>query len=81
LNAMSKMKFKLNRDGVSNMMKSAEMQKILEEKASDIKNRCGDGYEQDMYVGRNRANAMVSAETFEAKKDNLENNTILKAVR
>lgn len=78
---MSKMQFKINRAGVANMMKSDGMQKILSEKASTIRERCGDGYEQDIYVGRNRANAMVRAETYEAKKDNAENNTILKAVR
>lgn len=78
---MSKMQFKLNRAGVSDMLKSDGMQKVLEEKASAIKNRCGDGYEQDIYIGRNRANAMVRAETYQAKKDNTKNNTILKAVR
>ena len=57
------------------------MQKVLEEKATAIKNRCGDGYGQDTYVGKTRANAMVYAETFEAKRDNMKNNTILKAVR
>lgn len=78
---MSKMQFKLNRAGVSDMLKSDGMQKVLEEKASAIKNRCGDGYEQDIYIGRNRANVMVRAETYQAKKDNAKNNTILKAVR
>lgn len=78
---MSKMQFKLNSDGVSSLLKSAEMQKVLESKAAAIKNRCGDGYEQDIYVGKNRANAMVRAETTKAKKDNYNNNTLLKAVR
>lgn len=78
---MSKMQFKLNRAGVADMMKSDGMQKMLTEKASTIRDRCGDGYEQDIYVGKNRANAMVRAETYEAKKDNAENNTLLKAVR
>ena len=78
---MSKMQFKLNSDGVSSLLKSAEMQKVLENKAAAIKNRCGDGYEQDIYVGKNRANAMVRAETTKAKKDNYNNNTLLKAVR
>lgn len=78
---MAKMEFKLNRDGVANMMKSAEMQGILTDKASAIKNRCGDGYESDIYVGKNRANAMVVAKTNQAKRDNLKNNTLLKAVR
>lgn len=78
---MSKMQFKLNSSGVSSLLKSAEMQNVLEKKATDIKNRCGDGYEQDIYVGKNRANAMVRAETTKAKKDNYNNNTLLKAVR
>lgn len=78
---MSKLKFKLNRKGVAELMKSKEMQEVLREYATNIKNRCGEGYEQDMYIGKNRANAMVSAATQQAKSDNLKNNTILKAVR
>lgn len=78
---MSSTKFKLNRSGVAALLKSAEMQKVLSDKATAIRNRCGDGYEQDIHVGKNRANAMVSAVTHQAKSDNLKNNTILKAVR
>lgn len=78
---MSKLKFTLNRKGVSELMKSAEMQEVLKGHATGIRNRCGDGYEQDLYVGRNRANARVSAATFEARKKNMENNTLLKAVK
>ena len=78
---MGKMKFKLNRKGVAELMKSAEMQAVLKDYATGIRNRCGDGYEQDIYVGKNRANAMVSATTYKAKADNMRNNTILKAVR
>lgn len=78
---MAKQKFKLNRSGVASLMKSAGMQEILTNHATNIRKRCGDGYEQDIYVGKNRANAMVSATSFKAKKENMENNTILKAVR
>lgn len=78
---MAKMKFKLNSDGVRELLKSQEMQSVLIEKATGIKNRCGEGYTQDVYVGKNRANAMVKAGTYRAKRDNLKNNTILKAVR
>lgn len=78
---MSKVKFKLNRSGVAELMRSSAMQEVLQEYATGIRNRCGDGYTQDVYVGKNRANAMVSAETYEANRDNIENNTILKAVR
>ncbi|MGK4109089.1 hypothetical protein [Enterococcus cecorum] len=78
---MSSFKFKLNRAGVSQLMKSAEMKSVLISYASNIRNRCGDGYEQDIYVGSNRANAMVSATSIKAKRDNKKNNTLLKAVR
>lgn len=78
---MAKNKFILNRKGVAELMKSEPMQKILNEYATNIKNRCGNGYEQDMYIGKNRANAMVYASTYQARSDNMRNNTILKAVR
>lgn len=78
---MSRFKFKLNQSGVRELMKSAEMQSVLTNYASNIRNRCGSGYEQDIYVGTNRANAMVSAATAKAKRDNSKNNTLLKAVR
>lgn len=77
---MSNFKFQLNRAGVAELMKSSAMQEVLNEKASAIRSRCGDGYEQDSYVGQNRANAMVTASSFKAKRDNLTNNTLLKAV-
>ena len=80
MSAMSNFVFKLNRKGVAELMKSQEMQGILKEHATTIKNRAGDGYEQDIYVGKNRANAMVKAKTFKARKDNSKNNTLLKAV-
>ena len=57
------------------------MQGVLKDHADAIKNRCGDGYETDLFVGKTRANAMVSATTYQAKADNLRNNTILKAVK
>lgn len=41
---MAKNLFKLNRSGVASMMKSPEMQAILKEKASAVKQRCGPGY-------------------------------------
>jgi phage-related protein len=78
---MAKKTFELNHAGVASLMKSNEMQEILSEKATEIKQRCGNGYEQDIHVGKNRANAMVYPATYKAKKDNLKNNTLLKAVR
>jgi hypothetical protein len=77
---MSDSKFVLNRAGVAELMKSSEMQAILKDKATAIRNQCGDGYEQDIYVGKNRANTMVYADSIKAKRSNAKHNTILKAV-
>lgn len=78
---MVKMKFKLNQAGVGQLLKSPEMQSVLTQHATEIKKRCGDGFGQDVYVGKSRANAMVFADSYQAKRDNMKNNTILKAVR
>jgi len=78
---MSKFKFVLNRAGVRALMKSEEMQTILKDKADNALNSLGEGYKSDIHVGKNRANAMVYADTYQAKRDNLKNNSILKAVR
>lgn len=78
---MSKNTFKLNRSGVRELLQSSAMEAVLEEQASAIRSRAGVGYKQDTYVGKNRANAMVWADTYPAKRDNMKNNTLLKAVR
>lgn len=77
----NKIRVELNRAAVRELLKSEEMKNLLTQKASEILQRCGDGYEQDFYVGKNRGNAMVWAATSAARKDNLANNTILKAVK
>ena len=74
-------KFELNGSGVRDLLKSEGIQEILREKAAAIRNRCGDGYEQDTHIGKTRANAMVYADSFQAKMDNSKNNTILKAIK
>lgn len=78
---MSNTKFKLNRSGVRQLLQSAEMQTILSDKANQALQRLGSGYKSDIYVGKNRANSKVYAESFSAKLENSRNNTILKAVK
>lgn len=75
------LQFELNRKGVADLMKSANMQKVLTRYATRIRNRAGEGYEQDIYVGRNRANARVWPETPEARSNNYKHNTLLKSVK
>lgn len=78
---MGKFRFELFRNGVFELMRSAEMQAVLQEHAEKVKQRAGDGYEMDTYVGPHRANCMIFANTADAWRDNLENNTLLKALR
>lgn len=72
-------KIKLNSDGVKQLLK-VDMRPIVEAKAREIANKCGDGYEFDSYEGVNRCNAMVWADSSEAIIDNEQNNTILGAL-
>ena len=78
---MGKVKFKLNTSGVRAILQSDEMMSICKEYADGIQARAGEGYETDTFVGKNRVNASVFTATPEAMKDNLENNTLLKAVK
>lgn len=78
---MSKTIFKLDRAGVGQLLKSAEMMSICEEHARAIQAKCGDGYEVTTHTGKTRVNASVAATTYKARRDNLDNNTLLKAVR
>lgn len=78
---MSLTKFQLNRDGVRELLQSSEMMAICKSYADAVCMRAGDGYEVSTYTGINRVNASVKAVTSEAYKDNLENNTLLKALQ
>ena len=78
---MSNVKFKLNRAGVGQLLKSSEMQSLLSSKAGEISGRAGDGFEAETYIGRDRARATVKAATPEARKACLDNNSLLKALR
>lgn len=78
---MADVKIVLNRSGVRELLRSPEMLQICEEHAGVVLDRCGDGYKTDGHTGKNRVNAMVYADTYQAKADNLKNNTILKALK
>ena len=78
---MSKVKFVLNRHGVSQLLKGKEIQTVLESYGTDIKKRAGEGYDMNSRVGKTRANTMVYADSMRAKRDNLKNNTLLKAMK
>lgn len=78
---MSKMRFDLNTAGVRELLKSDAMKQICREHASGILNRVGEGYVMEDRSYPERAGAAVRVDSYEAYRDNLENNTLLKAVR
>lgn len=77
---MANMKFELNREGVRELLKSKEMMDICEGYANNALSKLGDGYQVTTHTGTNRVNAEVSAESNAAKRENLKENTIIKAV-
>lgn len=77
---MSKVRVELNSAGIRELLRSEEMQAVLEEQAEKIAGRCGTGYSHDTYLTGGRAVASAFAETPEAIRDNLENNTILRSL-
>ena len=78
---MSKVDFKLNSSGVRALLQSPEALGMCKDDAYAIKNRAGEGYEVTWRVGKTRVNASVAAMTPEAKRDNYDNNTLLKSLR
>lgn len=76
----SKVKIELNSGNLRRLLRSKETKEMLVSQAEQVAARCGDGYEASAKLMPTREIAFVEAVTYKAKKDNLENNTILKAV-
>lgn len=76
----SKVKFKVNLKGLNELMKSEEVQGALEEAGKAVAEAAGEDYETNIKTGRYIAFCNVETATEKAKKENLESNTLLKAV-
>lgn len=77
---MSKVKIKLNRSEIREFLKSEDTEQILMSVANPIVS-ANKGFKADSYKGKNRSNVAIYAYTKKAYKDNLKNNTLLKAVK
>ncbi|MBQ1575188.1 MAG: hypothetical protein IIZ78_28995 [Clostridiales bacterium] len=78
---MANFDFELNREGVRELLRSDEMMDVCSEYASASLSRLGTGYTMDTHRGKNRVNAQVTAETWEARHENAKSNSILKSLR
>ena len=74
---MSKMKFQLNYAGVGELLHSSAMEGCLMGYANTVAGNAGDGYKA-LQMG---TRVIVVTDTEAAAQDNLDNNTLLKAVR
>ena len=82
MNKYRVLKVELNRSEVSKQtLKGEGTVSLCQRLAKDMQSRAGEGYETSTFKGRNRVNVSVGAGTKEAYKDNMENNTLLKAMR
>ena len=77
---MAKIRFELNEKGVRELMQSDAMLAECSKYANAALSSLGEGYDVNTYCGKTRVNAEVEAVTARARKENLENNTIWKAV-
>lgn len=78
---MSKVKVWFDKPDVADqLLRSPEMQDIIEGLAEDVAGRAGEGYEASMKVTKTRVRANIYAATSEARADNEKNNTLLKAL-
>ena len=79
---MSNLRFELNLPGLNELMKSGQMQAVLNSAAAQIAGAAGDGFEAETahpisFV----AIASVRAATYEARRENSKSNTLEKAAR
>lgn len=78
---MNKLKIVLNREGVRELLRSEDMMSICKSHADAAAAALGEGYEVSTHTGKNRVNAQITAVSREARQENLDNNSILKALQ
>lgn len=72
--------FELNEEGVADLMKSDEMQSLLDQLGAMKASQAGTGYGYAVHVHENRAVANIFPNDAESAHDNYENNTLLKII-
>lgn len=77
---MADFDFKLNLAGLNELMKSAEMQSVLEDAGQRVASAPGGSYGSRVHTASFVAICNVYPEDANAAKDNAKNNTLLKAL-
>ena len=76
----NKMRFELNRAGVAELLKGSAMQGVLSSYGDTVASGLGEGHSKNVAVLSTRAVCSIHADTYNARKKNLEGNTLLKAL-
>lgn len=74
----NQVEFELDRSGVAELLHSEELKVVLEAEAR--RRNPGSGYEVSTFNAGTRVVAKIQASTHAAIRDNLKNNTLLKAL-
>lgn len=77
---MSNVKVKLNYKGFNELRKDASIIGLCGQKANEAVSKLGEGYDAKKVSYSNRDGYIVKATTVKAAKDNLDNNSLAKAV-
>ncbi len=77
---MSNIKVELNHGQIRRFLHSREVAELVKSYADKAADRLGVGYKSDEKLMSTRAIASVYTDTPEARRENLQNNSILKAV-
>lgn len=77
---MAKVKIKLNYKGVGALLKGPEARQMVAGEAGKIASAAGSGYGTDVRVVGDRVRGEAFTATKEAMEDNMESNTLLKAM-
>lgn len=78
---MSKVKFKLNKNGVKQLLKSEGVASACEKEARRVQKAAGPGYEVGRRNYPERTGFAIYPSTPEANADNYKNNTLEKVLR
>ena len=80
MSALSKVKIELNSAGIKELLHSDGIKAALSEAGERVQSRAGDGYDAFPVEMPGRSIVRVSATTKEARKDNSDNNTLVRAL-
>ena len=76
-----KLQIILNSEGIRELLKSLEIENVLEELADNIQRRAGEEFDTETTIGKNRVNVKIKPSSPRAYYSNLKHDTLIKALK